>query len=65
MNWRINKILYLQPQKHMVVVVQLVRTPDCGSGGRGFKSHHPPYKNLASDLSGAFLFGFALFEDGG
>ena len=55
----------MQPQKHMVVVVQLVRTPDCGSGGRGFKSHHPPYKNLASDLSGAFLFGFALFEDGG
>ena len=28
----------------MVVVVQLVRTPDCGSGGRGFKSHHPPLK---------------------
>ena len=27
----------------MVVVVQLVRTPDCGSGGRGFKSHHPPH----------------------
>ena len=28
----------------MVVVVQLVRTPDCGSGGRGFKSHLPPQK---------------------
>ena len=26
----------------MVVVVQLVRAPDCGSGGRGFESHHPP-----------------------
>lgn len=22
----------------MVIVVQLVRTPDCGSGGRGFES---------------------------
>ena len=27
----------------MVVVAQLVRAPDCGSGGRGFKSHLPPY----------------------
>ena len=26
----------------MVVVVQLVRTPDCGSGGRRFKSGLPP-----------------------
>ena len=26
----------------MVVVAQLVRAPDCGSGGRGFKSHLPP-----------------------
>ena len=26
----------------MVVVVQLVRTPDCGSGGRGFESHLSP-----------------------
>ena len=25
-----------------VIVVQLVRTPDCGSGGRGFESHLPP-----------------------
>jgi hypothetical protein len=30
----------------MVIVVQLVRTPDCDSGGRGFKSHHSP-KSLA------------------
>ena len=28
----------------MVVVAQLVRAPDCGSGGRGFESHHPPKK---------------------
>lgn len=36
-----NKILYLPPQ-NTVVVVQLVRTSDCGSEGRGFESHHPP-----------------------
>ena len=28
----------------MVVVAQLVRALDCGSGGRGFESHHPPIK---------------------
>lgn len=32
----------------MVVVVQLVRTPDCGSGGRGFESHLPP-KDLSKN----------------
>ena len=26
----------------MVVVAQLVRAPDCGSGCRGFESPHPP-----------------------
>ena len=26
----------------MVIVVQLVRTSDCGSEGRGFESHHSP-----------------------
>ena len=26
----------------MVIVVQLVRTPDCDSGGRGFEPHHSP-----------------------
>ena len=30
----------------MVVVVQLVRTPDCGSGGRRFESGLPPKKPL-------------------
>ena len=30
----------------MVVVAQLVRAPDCGSGGRGFDSHHPPKKSF-------------------
>jgi len=27
----------------MASVVQLVRTPVCGTGGRGFKSHHSPH----------------------
>ena len=26
----------------MVIVAQLVRAPDCGSGGRGFESPHSP-----------------------
>ena len=26
----------------MVAIVQLVRTPGCGPGGRGFKSHWSP-----------------------
>ena len=29
----------------MVSVAQLVRAPDCGSGGRGFESHHSPNNN--------------------
>src|SRR3990167_271190 len=27
-------------------VAQLVRAPGCGSGGRGFNSHHSPHKEL-------------------
>jgi hypothetical protein len=27
----------------VVNVAQLVRAPDCGSGGRGFESHHSPH----------------------
>lgn len=30
----------------MVSVVQLVRTPDCDSGGRGFEPHQTPHKDL-------------------
>ena len=26
----------------MVGIAQLVRAPDCGSGGRGFESHYSP-----------------------
>ena len=28
----------------MVGIAQLVRAPDCGSGGRGFEFHYPPHK---------------------
>ena len=38
----------------MVVVAQLVRVPDCGSGGRRFEPGLPPKK--ASKKFGAFLF---------
>ena len=51
-----NKILYLQPQNNTVVVAQLVRALDCGSRGRGFKSHLPPGIQ-ASGFSEAFLMG--------
>ena len=34
-----NKIL---TTTSMVAVAQLVRAPDCGSGGRGFETHQPP-----------------------
>ena len=27
----------------MVGMAQLVSAPDCGSGGRGFESHYPPF----------------------
>ncbi len=37
-----------------VVVVQLVRTPDCGSGGRGFESRLSPIKK-AWQLCQAFF----------
>ena len=34
--------VYLQ-SAIVVAVAQLVRAPDCGSGGRGFKSLQPPH----------------------
>jgi hypothetical protein len=38
-----------------VVVAQLVRASDCGSEGRGFKSHLPP-KNTGLTIRPVFLF---------
>ena len=40
--------------RKMVIVVQLVRTPDCGSGGRGFESHLSP-GNEGLALQGLFF----------
>jgi hypothetical protein len=45
----------------MVVVAQLVRAPDCGSGGRRFEPGHPPEEALSkasfylTDLMQEFL----------
>ncbi len=38
----------------MVVVAQLVRAPDCGSGGRRFETDLPPKKTSLSDMRGFF-----------
>ncbi len=36
----------------MVTVAQLVRAPDCGSGGCGFNSHQSPCSGLSDPCSG-------------
>ncbi len=38
----------------MVDVAQLVRAPVCGTGGRGFKSRHPPHLFSRRTLGGNF-----------
>ena len=40
----ITKSYYLSGLE-MVVVAQLVRAPDCGSGGRRFETDLPPHNN--------------------
>lgn len=40
---------------HAAALVQLVRTPDCGSGGRRFKSDMPPQITEGSRLNGVGL----------
>ena len=41
----------------MVGVAQLVRALDCGSRGRGFKSHHSPkLKNPVSERNRVLFF---------
>ena len=39
----------------MVVVAQLVRAPDCGSGGRRFETDLPPKGNLQNCFEGFFM----------
>lgn len=41
----------------MVIVAQLVRAPDCGSGGRGFEPRLSPTQSPSSNVSvGVFYF---------
>src|SRR5512145_196214 len=49
----------------MVGVAQLVRAPDCGSGGRGFETPRPPHSSRWSvwgwtGLAGVLALGAAL-----
>ena len=46
----------------MVGVAQLVSAPDCGSGGRGFESLHPPQRKFSGSdvLSGPTNFPLVL-----
>jgi hypothetical protein len=48
----------------MVVVAQLVRAPDCGSGGRGFEPHLPP-RNETSSIDGVFFLEVFSFQNYG
>ena len=40
----------------MVGMAQLVSAPDCGSGGRGFESHYPPFLWVISSVGRALDF---------
>ena len=46
----------------MVIVAQLVRAPDCGSGGRGFEPRLSPFKKALS-YDGAFLISASIHWD--
>ena len=59
-------LLLAEWQDKMVGVVQLVRTSDCGSEGRGFEPHLPPVKLRIPAYVGIFLCDqlSELLEDG-
>ena len=40
----------------MVDVAQLVRAPVCGTGGRGFKSRHPPGSIFPTEIPSEFFY---------
>ena len=44
----------LESNHSVVDVAQVARASDCGSEGRGFKSHHPPHLVWAPGFRGAF-----------
>ena len=50
----------------MVGIAQLVRAPDCGSGGPGFESQYPPlnpcYRRYSRDF--CYCIGNFLFPEG-
>ena len=48
---------------HMVGVAQLVSAPDCGSGGRGFESLHPPLAGLWQNPVRVLFFIYSGSED--
>lgn len=50
--------IFATSKSDMVVVAQLVRALDCGSRGRGFKSHHPPKQK--TQLTRIQLIGFFI-----
>lgn len=52
--WQKLKSYFCQTQK-TVVLAQLVRAPDCGSGGRGFEPHIPPIVLKAALKRAAFF----------
>ena len=50
------KDVLLHPKNQITVgVVQLVRAPDCGSGGRGFEPHLPPLGSTPTRLLKCFF----------
>ena len=50
----------------MVGVAKRPKAPDCGSGIRGFESHHPPHKKSPPLLRRGFFMGMDVgFEEGG
>ena len=48
---RVGVFLRIIPACAMVDIVQLARTPDCGSGGRRFESDYPPQRILKKILA--------------
>ena len=58
----IDAAVFCEPRLPMVVIAQLVRAPDCGSGGRRFKSAWPPFKTLVVFIEQRAFF-VALSED--
>lgn len=51
------KNIFIFAVPKMVIVAQLVRAPDCGSGGRGFESRLSPFFK-AIGFGSLFLFDY-------